>query len=1464
MVINRDKHNLFTVKPSLNVTPQTDTDSSQGSSSSDGTTVIIGGGGSGLTQEQLDKLNSVEAGAQVNQDAFSYYKVSDGTNTATQAAITQKDTANLTVVGINGISAVLVTKVELAEAQFTSTGTNTGVYSIKYVPVTVEVPPTEEGGEPTAQTTYPLVFTYVSGDKLAIGSFDTIHLYKNEVEANSFTTGQYTVDSDTEGINSITIEQQGLDFDRIVFTLTATDAETQEQITTEVLVFEAATYTECIIQVQSDTGAYWQLDDEGNLYTTYNAYSTQELSAYGLGETGGGGTGGESYLKDLKDVDVTNLINGGILQYNSTTQMWEVVDGSSLEVDMTEIEQKITTLEGKVTTIETTITNWTPIIEAIDNITDWFSFVDGKIRANYDLWGVGEISAYGIGESGGSTGVSWLRDLEDVTLDPVIGTGDLLSYNGSVWVNIDKSEVGLNETELHNYLTQNNYATEDYIDSKLDNYATVAQFNTLQATVNNHTTQINSIQSAVDLLNDMFEWDNGKIKAKADFYGIGEVSAYGIGEGSGSQGTSYLHELQDVSVVLNELTQGQLLSWDDTINKWVAVDKDEVGLNQTELANYLTTNNYAKKTDITWNNVQNKPETFHTTLSYINDLHADWDNILNTSPTDYVTRWPTFAEVTDKPTTLAGYGITDAYTQTEADGRYVNVTGDTMTGNLILPTLQANTSIILGSVKLEYDSTSNALKVSNIDSNEVINLYATGEVSAYGYSEDTPITGAQNLDDLDDVIISSATTGQALIFNGTNWVNQTIETGGLDEAELEQYLQDNNYIQNSDLSSYATMTWVNNNFLQSSDLSGYAKSVYVNGSSYTANSSGRITIPDYITRYSVDSDGTQVISTGLRLKDGSNYGQYLYFGDGSYVYLAELEDDDLTIHATDLNLDVDHLYLNGTEIKASSVTVNTGTSGKLAYYSSTSTIDDYTSTVGSGTRLWYLNAGAPTNSSSTIGSSTSPVYLSSGTITACSYDLGANINSGSSGRLAYYSSSTSIDDYSSTIGSSTRLWYLSSGTPTNSSSSVGSSSQPVYLSNGTITATTASFLTTSNYTSTLDGKYVKKTGDTMTGSLTISSGEIYLSSGWFRNSAVNQGLYNVAKDKRWYANSAGYWYGDAPVQADAFLCTVPSTGVWLGSSAANGKFMYNSDTSATYLQGPSNGKLKFTGLTSSRLSELTFYTAAINLSNTSTTYMYLNLGDITTIDGSTYYILLSKAYYSGSAIDGGSCIGWIIADRGSSSTWNGKTIIEVAVGGDYKTNVAGFRTLGSSWAPNSMCVVRYNSAYYIALKGSASSSYNFYFIGRTDMKPIPLKASSVTEISTIPNASSYFGGNVISRGEITAYQTSDLRLKTNIQKLNAIDVVRRMNIVEYDWTDKALELKADKHIHDYGLIAQEVEELIPEVVNNGMYGEYKGINYNRLVPFALSAIQEVDDEVSMLKRRVTELEDRLSKYESIN
>lgn len=64
------------------------------------------------------------------------------------------------------------------------------------------------------------------------------------------------------------------------------------------------------------------------------------------------------------------------------------------------------------------------------------------------------------------------------------------------------------------------------------------------------------------------------------------------------------------------------------------------------------------------------------------------------------------------------------------------------------------------------------------------------------------------------------------------------------------------------------------------------------------------------------------------------------------------------------------------------------------------------------------------------GASNRGVYVTSGTVKAMTYYLNATINSGSSGKLAYYSGANSIDDYTSTKGSSSTPIYLNAGVPT--------------------------------------------------------------------------------------------------------------------------------------------------------------------------------------------------------------------------------------------------------------------------------------------------------------------------------------------------------------------------------------------------------------------------------------------------
>lgn len=80
------------------------------------------------------------------------------------------------------------------------------------------------------------------------------------------------------------------------------------------------------------------------------------------------------------------------------------------------------------------------------------------------------------------------------------------------------------------------------------------------------------------------------------------------------------------------------------------------------------------------------------------------------------------------------------------------------------------------------------------------------------------------------------------------------------------------------------------------------------------------------------------------------------------------------------------------------------------------------------------------------GSATKGVYVTGGTVTAMTYSLSSNLNSGTSGKLAYYSSATTVAAYTSSVGSSAQPIYLNAGSLSASSYSfTGTYSNPVIV-----------------------------------------------------------------------------------------------------------------------------------------------------------------------------------------------------------------------------------------------------------------------------------------------------------------------------------------------------------------------------------------------------------------------------------
>lgn len=106
------------------------------------------------------------------------------------------------------------------------------------------------------------------------------------------------------------------------------------------------------------------------------------------------------------------------------------------------------------------------------------------------------------------------------------------------------------------------------------------------------------------------------------------------------------------------------------------------------------------------------------------------------------------------------------------------------------------------------------------------------------------------------------------------------------------------------------------------------------------------------------------------------------------------------------------------------------------------------------------------------------------------------------------------------------------------------------------------------------------------------------------------------------------------------------------------------------------------------------------------------------------------------------------------------------------------------------------------------------------------------------------GGTLTANGDVVAYYSSDRRLKNNIKPIaNALAIIDQLGGYSYDWNNKQ-----DVYTgHDYGVIAQEVEAVMPELVTTRANG-YKAVKYERLIPLLIQAIKELKNEVALLKK----------------
>ena len=108
-------------------------------------------------------------------------------------------------------------------------------------------------------------------------------------------------------------------------------------------------------------------------------------------------------------------------------------------------------------------------------------------------------------------------------------------------------------------------------------------------------------------------------------------------------------------------------------------------------------------------------------------------------------------------------------------------------------------------------------------------------------------------------------------------------------------------------------------------------------------------------------------------------------------------------------------------------------------------------------------------------------------------------------------------------------------------------------------------------------------------------------------------------------------------------------------------------------------------------------------------------------------------------------------------------------------------------------------------------------------------------------------GDIFAGGDIVAYASSDIRLKDNVELIsNPLQKINQIGGYSFVWNEE----KQDTYKGtDYGVIAQEIEQILPELVDTRENG-YKAVKYDKLVSLLIEGIKDLSKQVEELKEKI--------------
>ena len=223
--------------------------------------------------------------------------------------------------------------------------------------------------------------------------------------------------------------------------------------------------------------------------------------------------------------------------------------------------------------------------------------------------------------------------------------------------------------------------------------------------------------------------------------------------------------------------------------------------------------------------------------------------------------------------------------------------------------------------------------------------------------------------------------------------------------------------------------------------------------------------------------------------------------------------------------------------------------------------------------------------------------------------------------------------------------------------------------------------------------------------------------------------------------------------------------------------------------------------------------------------------------------------------------------RDASSGANGQAGIYINSDGSYGTRM--YIATTDSYATGARTAISINEGGAVSIIRSgltlSADSTSISFSSATGAKTISTGGSTDLFLSpggnvrigtagTAVAAKLQVGGDIRATGEVVAYAASDRRLKDNIQKIQSpLTIINKISGYTFDWNENQKTYTGK----DYGVIAQEIEEVMPELVITRENG-YKAVNYEKIIPLLIESIKEQQNAIVAQQTEIKELRELIN------